>query len=231
MPIEETYRSLVIRTCVASIACALMFTVCYFFLDRAIAEFVYRQDFARFEWLKRITYPPPIVQTWSPLVIAVLIMRRAWGAWSKFELTLLVSLVSLIVADQFRESLQTLFGRDWPETWIDKNPSLIGNDAYGFHFFAGDEEFGSFPSGHATRTLACFAPFWIAFPKGRWLYGTISLLICVALIGMNYHFFGDVLVGCFLGFLVGAWSFRLATGYSSTMPAAGIAPNHPYKKG
>src|SRR5690606_11996158 len=107
---------------------------------RPLAEFVYQQNFARFEWLKWLTYPPPYVQTWSPLLIVGLVVRRAWGAWSKLERTLLVSLVGLILADQFRESLQLLFGRDWPETWINNNPSLIGSNSYGFHFFQGDEE-------------------------------------------------------------------------------------------
>jgi membrane-associated phospholipid phosphatase len=208
---DKKHRSLFVQTLVAFVVCSLLFVVCYFFLDRPIAEFMDRQKFARFAWLKWMTYPPPILQTWSPLVIAGLIVRRAWGAWSKLEWTLLISLVSLIVADQFRESLQMLFGRDWPETWIDNNPSLIGTDSYGFHFFAGNEEFGSFPSGHATRTLAFFAPWWIAYPKGRWIYGTISLFICVALVGMNYHFLGDVLVGCILGSAVGVWAFQLAS--------------------
>ena len=206
---DNAYSRLLKRTLVAFVVFSLSFVICYFFLDRPIAEFSYRQNFARFEWLKWMTYPPPIVQSWSPLVIVGLMVRRAWGAWSKFEWTLLVSLLSVILADQFRESLQIAFGRNWPETWIDKNPSLIGTGAYGFHFFAGDEEFGSFPSGHAARTLAFFTPWWIAYPKGRWIYGTISLMICLALIGMNYHFLGDVIEGAFLGALVGVWMQRL----------------------
>lgn len=213
---ENTYRRLLNKTLAAFVVCSLLIVTCYFYLDRPIAEFVYRQDIARFEWLKWMTYPPPIVQTWSPLVIMGLLVRRAWGAWSKFEWALLVSLISVIVADQFRESLQMLFGRDWPETWIDKNPSLIGTDAYGFHFFEGDEEFGSFPSGHATRTLAFFTPWWIAYPKGRWIYGIISLLICLALIGMNYHFLGDVIEGSFLGITVGAWAFQIDSGFTNS---------------
>ncbi len=59
-----------------------------------------------------------------------------------------------------------VFGRDWPETWIDNNPSLIRDGAYGFHPFHGNSAYGSFPSGHTARTLAVAAVVWIAYLAG-----------------------------------------------------------------
>jgi hypothetical protein len=37
----------------------------------------------------------------------------------------------------------------------------------------------------------------------------VCLCSCVALVGMNYHFVGDVLAGVILGCMTGAWMGRL----------------------
>jgi hypothetical protein len=39
------------------------------------------------------------------------------------EQVLLAACVGIIVTDQFRQSLRIPFGRLWPDTWIDDNPS------------------------------------------------------------------------------------------------------------
>jgi len=53
------------------------------------------------------------------------------------EMTLLTASASLVLADQFRDTLAYAFGRYWPDTWTNDNPSLIQNGAYGFHPFHG----------------------------------------------------------------------------------------------
>ena len=122
---------------------------------------------------------------------------------------LFLACVSLIVADQFRESLGDLCGRYWPETWHDNNPSLIGTGAYGFHPFEVGDDIGSFPSGHAARIAGFFSVFWLAMPRGRWLYAILAVPMLIALVAMNYHFVGDVIAGSVLGAIVGAWAARL----------------------
>jgi membrane-associated phospholipid phosphatase len=130
---------------------------------------------------------------------------------------LFIACVSLIVADQFRESLGDICGRYWPETWHDNNPSLIGTGAYGFHPFKVGDDTGSFPSGHAARIVGFVSVFWLAMPRGRWLYAMIALPMLVALIAMNYHFVGDVVAGSVLGAIVGTWAARLAlTGFTGS---------------
>jgi membrane-associated phospholipid phosphatase len=128
---------------------------------------------------------------------------------------LFIACVSLIVADQFRQSLGDVCGRYWPETWHDNNPSLIGNGAYGFHFFEVGDDTGSCPSGHAARILGFASVFWLVLPHGRWIYAIIAVPMLVALIAMNYHFVGDVIAGSVLGALVGAWASRLTSAGST----------------
>ena len=127
--------------------------ICYQWVDRPVAFFVHDRHVEKILFFKWLTYPPPIVQTWSPLVLALAMVRRAWGPLAHWQWTLFVACLSLIVADEFRTSLGDLCGRYWPETWFDNNPSLIGNGVYGFHPFQAGDDRGSFPSGHAARIL------------------------------------------------------------------------------
>jgi membrane-associated phospholipid phosphatase len=149
------------------------------------------------------------VQGWSPLVLVLLAIRRAFGPWRVWQHTLLIACVSLIVADQFRESLGDICGRYWPETWNDNNPSLIGTGAYGFHLFEVGDDTGSFPSGHAARIAGFVSVFWFAMPRGRWLYVFIAVPMLIALVAMNYHFVSDVIAGSVLGAVIGSWAVRL----------------------
>jgi membrane-associated phospholipid phosphatase len=207
---SQHFSRLLLRTIVALVACVALVVVCYFFVDRPVAFYVHRHEIARFNELRWLTEPPPLVQLWAPLVLALLLIRRAGGPWRHWQHVLFVACVSLIVADQFRESLGDLFGRYWPETWRNNNPSLIGTGAYGFHPFKVGDDTGSFPSGHSARIGAFAAVFWLGLPRGRWLYAIIALPMLIALVGMNYHFVGDVIAGSVLGGIVGTYAMTLS---------------------
>lgn len=207
---DETYRRLLGNSFLALLLCAGLVTVCYFFVDRPVATYVQQHKLASHAGLKWLTYPPPIVQTWSPLVLVALVVRRASGPFRRWELVLLAACVSTIVADQFRESLSYVFGRYWPETWIDNNPSFIRDSAYGFHPFHTGSAYGSFPSGHMARVLGFASVVWMAYPWWRWACVVISLATAAGLLGMNYHFVSDVIAGSFVGGVVGMYVGHLA---------------------
>jgi membrane-associated phospholipid phosphatase len=210
MDSPQDFGQLLRQTLVALAVCAMLVTVGYLFVDRPIAIAVHEHDVARFAVLKWLTYPPPILQAYVPLVLAYLMVRRARGPFGRWERALLAAGVGMVLADQFRESLAYVFGRYWPETWIDNNPSLIGEGAYGFHPFHGGTAYGSFPSGHTARTLAIAAVIWIIYPRWRWAAVLASLAVVAGLLGMNYHFVSDVIAGGFVGAIVGVYSTRLA---------------------
>ncbi|HYV34084.1 MAG TPA: phosphatase PAP2 family protein [Gemmataceae bacterium] len=204
---RSTFRLLLWKTLAWLVLAALLVALCYFVVDREVARYVYDQGFASHYALKWVTLPPPILQAWAPAVIAALMIRRVWGPLHRCERALLAACVAIIVADQFRESLSYVFGRYWPETWIDNNPSFIRDGAYGFHPFHSGSAYGSFPSGHSTRILAVASVLWIAYPKLRLACGLVSVAEALGLIGMNYHFVGDVIAGGFVGAIVGAWTY------------------------
>jgi len=202
------YKPLFRRTVIALGIGAAIVALCYEFVDRPVATYVHEHKLNHNDVLKQLTLPPPIVEAWSPLVIVILMAGRPFRAFRRWQVALLAACVAMIVADQFRESLAAVFGRTWPETWVDNNPSWIGNGTYGFHWFHSGRGYGSFPSGHMARTVSVAAVVWIAWPRWRWLAVVLSLAVAVGLLGMNYHFVGDVIGGSFVGGIVGAWMAR-----------------------
>ena len=210
---EGEYRGLLRRSVIVASLCVLAVVVCYFWIDRPVAFFVYRHHINTIRIFQWLTYPPPEVQNWSALILTILIIRRAWGPFLRWHKVLLVACLSLIVADDFRISLGDVFGRYWPETWTHDNPSLIGTGTYGFHPFQRGDDIGSFPSGHACRILS-FAMVWIiATPWSRTVQIVVIVLcapMLVSLVAMNYHFVSDVIAGGVLGALVATYAAHLA---------------------
>ena len=210
---EREYRTLLLRTLIATACCIAAVLICYFWIDRPVAFFVYHHHINTLPLFRWLTYPPPEVQNWSALALTILMVRRAWGSFLRWQKTLFVACLSLIVADDFRISLGDVFGRYWPETWTHDNPSLIGTGTYGFHPFQRGDDVGSFPSGHATRILA-FATVWlIALPRNRSLQVVVIVLsasMLVSLVAMNYHFVSDVIAGSVLGGIVAMYAAQLA---------------------
>jgi membrane-associated phospholipid phosphatase len=210
---ENEYRILLRRTLIATTVCTAAVLICYFWIDRPVAFFVYRHHINTIQFFRWLTYPPPEVQNWSALVVTVLMVRRAWGPFLRWEKVLLVACVSLIIADDFRISLGDVFGRYWPETWTHDNPSLIGTGRYGFHPFQRGDDIGSFPSGHACRIFGFTAVWIIAMPHSRTIQ-IVAIVLCapmlLSLVAMNYHFVSDVIAGSVLGALIATYAAHLA---------------------
>jgi membrane-associated phospholipid phosphatase len=220
---DPNFSRLLRKSAVAILLCAALVVLCYFFVDRPFAFFVYENHFAHYSFLRWLTLPPPIIQTWAPVALVVLMLLQAWGPLPCCGRAVLAAAVSIILAEQFRETLAYVFGRTWPETWVDNNPSLIRDDAYGFHPFHGGRAYGSFPSGHTARTLAVAAVVWITYPGWRWAAVAASAAVALGLLGMNYHFVSDVIAGGFVGGLVGTYTAYFCG--LAHCPAAGAMPH------
>jgi membrane-associated phospholipid phosphatase len=234
-----TNQVLFLRSLLALAVGSLLVVLAYYWVDRQAAEFVKGLDLERYPavtaGLRGLTYIPAPGVEWLAAPILVLAgVRLSWGPLSRPERAAFAAALSLLVAICFKEYLKHTFGRAWPATWIGKppsNPSLLGDaeghyaGTYGFFFFHGGQAFESFPSGHTTRIVAFLAVFWVAYPRGRWLYVLVVLLVAVGLVGMNYHFVGDVVGGAVLGGITGAYAARFAGlgGAEAFAPA----PRHP----
>lgn len=102
-------------------------------------------------------------------------------------------------AHTLKEELKFAFGRTWPETWINNNPSWIGDGTYAFAAFHGGRGWASFPSGHMTLITAPVSVLWCVLARLRWLWAGLVALVALGLLGSDYHFLGDVIAGTYLG--------------------------------
>jgi membrane-associated phospholipid phosphatase len=135
------------------------------------------------------------------LIVALRWIVRARLGWLD-DLTLRAGL-GVIVALALKDQVKWVFGRTWPETWIDDNPSYFGDGTYGFQPFTGGLAYSSFPSGHMATVLAFVAVFWLLWPRMRGPCAVLAGATSVGLLGANYHWLSDIIAGGALGTAVG----------------------------
>ena len=206
---KHSYRKLLINASIGLLITAIVVTICYFFVDRPVAFFVYHHHINHHLILKIFTYLPALILIVAIISVVAIIVSLAWRPLSFFTRALLTASVNVMVMIQLKDALKYIFGRTWPLTWTHNNPSLIGNHVYGFFPFHGGLGYASFPSGDATITFAALIVFWLCYPKWRWLYVVLIALNLIGLIGMDYHFVSDVIAGSFLGSVSAIYAVRL----------------------
>jgi membrane-associated phospholipid phosphatase len=197
--------------------CALLVTLAYFFVDRPVAFFVHEHQLNRIAALEWLTHTAMAFDSLAAVIVLLATVRLAFGPLTRLEWTLFAAAISLMVAVALEYYLKFLFGRYWPDTWVEDNPSLIRDNAYGFHPFHFGSAYGSFPSGHTARTVAVLWVLGAAYPRWGWQYVLVTGSVVVGLVGLNHHFVGDTVGGAFLGAWTGMYAarlFRVAPGVS-----------------
>jgi membrane-associated phospholipid phosphatase len=182
---------------------AIAVAVCYFWLDRPIAQLAH-DALQQFHLFEKLTLIPEAL---TPLAVAAFVgagLRGLTGRkLSRFQTVMVLAAVSLAVAVVVKDALKLAFGRTWPETWIRNNPSFIRDGVYGFDPFHGGPGYASFPSGHTTVICTVMTVLWICYPRFRPLYALCVAAVAVGLVGADFHFLGDVIAGGFLGLTIG----------------------------
>lgn len=182
------------------LATAILTILSYKFLDQPISLFVFK--YLRQDIFKFLTHIPDVMIYLSVIMFLLCVLGRQFPS---LKTAAILSCVSLIANSLVKSFLKYCFGRTWPETWINNNPSFIRDNIYGFNFFHGGHEYASFPSGHTSATLTVFTILWFCLPRYRIIYGLISSALLISMVAANYHFLSDVIAGAFLGFFM-SWS-------------------------
>ncbi|MCB1083165.1 MAG: phosphatase PAP2 family protein [Simkania sp.] len=186
----------------------LLVILSYFFVDREVSTWVYEKQLRRFAFLNWFSEIAKYLNALSAFSLIYFGIKRPWKNGKIPEQGLLAIALSSIFASVITDSSKAFFGRYWPETWIQNNPSWIQNKAYGFHFFHVGWSYFSFPSGHTAIIVAVGTMIWLVFPKWRLLSLLLITLEVMGLVGMNFHFVGDVIGGAFIGWLVALFAYH-----------------------
>lgn len=181
------------------------------YVDRPWASFAFAHlhGIRLFPWLTYIANP---VLPVALLGLALAGLAAAFGVQPSRPLkVVLACCLAGLIAFAFKEQLKYAFGRNWPETWIDRNPSWIADGIFSFSPFHGGRGWASFPSGHMAMITAPMAVLWQALPRGRWLWACLVGLVAVGLLGADYHWPSDVVAGTALGWAAGVGARTLVT--------------------
>jgi hypothetical protein len=174
-------------------------------IDRPVAFLVHNElegYRAIFDFSARL---PKVV---GPLLVAYTIMVGVWVVirqhMTEIQTVTVISALSWALSDVPENWLKFAFGRTWPETWVQDNPSLIRDGVDNFNLFHGGPGFAAFPSGHMVAICAIMSVYWIGWPRFRAIYAICIAIPFLGLLGANYHFVSDLVAGSLLGTLVGS---------------------------
>jgi len=189
-----------LRAWIAVLSCPLLVYLTVVLVDRAASTWAH-DHLHRPPVMDMLTHIVDPLRALSAIALAAVgaaALFRGWrpGAHGR---TLIAASLAILVSVGIKELLKDFFGRTWPETWTNNNPSWIGDHVFGFHLLHGGVGWESFPSGHTTQMAALAAVIWLWLPRIRWLGVALCALVALGLWGSDYHYVGDIVAGAYLG--------------------------------
>ncbi|HEV8148945.1 MAG TPA: phosphatase PAP2 family protein [Gemmatimonadales bacterium] len=182
-----------------------MALLCAGFVDRPVAEYLYRKLYstALFTWAQRLF--PPLQALFAAWVLGAL-GAAAWGlsgkrlpAWSRVaRLGALAAVGALAVAI----GLKHLLGRS------DVYPTYLIQGIYTLRPLHGGAGYSGFPSATMATASAVLSVFWVERPALRLLSLVALGVIVLALLVSNSHWVSDILGGGCLGGSLGVLVLR-----------------------
>ena len=197
----------------AFVACVVLTILSIAFVDRAVSSWSHAtlRQTEPFVWLTHII--DPFVPAASIGLLGAAIAAVFGWRPGPVGRTIVALCIAVLIATIFKDELKYLFGRTWPETWVDKNPSWIHDQIYRFEPLHGGKGWTSFPSGHMATIAAPCTVLWMLAPRvWRWLWASLILAMAIGLAGVDFHFVGDMIAGTFLGWACGVGAVTLTRG-------------------
>ena len=203
-------NSRILRAASVSALLIVVLTLSYFFLDRQFAALMhsYTRGVPFFVWLTYIASPlAPLASILAAFIGGRALLR---GHLTQRKSALFRASCAILIAGVLTNELKDVFGRTWPETWVNNNPSYFGNGTYGFFPFHGGQGWRAFPSGHTTAAAAAAGAAWCLWPDHRRLAVALAFAVAIGLLGADYHWLSDVMGGAIVGATTGVVAARIS---------------------
>ena len=193
MSINSKYRSFLLFYVAVIIAV-------YFILDKTASTWSF-EHLHRPVFLESLTHIVDRLRSGSVFFLVGVAFIAVLAKWTPgyYLKTASLASIAILVSYEIKDELKYFFGRTWPETWTNANPSWIKDKVFGFNILHGGQGWGSFPSGHTTQIAALATVIWLRLPNSRWLSLLLTLAVAVGLWGSDYHFVSDILAGGLVG--------------------------------
>jgi len=177
--------------------------ISYEWIDRPLCEWIYNHG------IREYLTPIATLVEWPPLISGIAPLLLVIGLFlppGRARHLLMLMGFSVLLTFVLKNELKWVFSRYWPMTWTHNNLSWIHDQAYGFQWFQGvpfrgNEETGSFPSGHTAVAFAALLPFGIVYRRFLPFVLVLAGLEGLSMLAFDYHFLSDVLAGMLVGIL------------------------------
>ncbi len=166
----------------------------YYFYDLPVTALLTGLNVQIVFFFQYVTYLG--VSTWYLIGSAALFMYYRFTArnWTWTE-RMFYLFSSVAVSGLLTDAIKWLMGRWRPKVFLTEG-------FYGFGFFGTGYEQTSFPSGHATTICSLAFVLSVLFPRFKWLWVTIALLVCLSRVVIGAHYLSDVVMGAYIGIFV-----------------------------
>jgi len=152
-----------------------------------------------------------VIPVWSLWVVPYMMVWPIWivaYAWAAFKMQGRLFRVAVVSATFTIGVGMTIFML-WPTYVI--RPTLLGNDFFTNalrYVYAHDGTYDAAPSGHVymTTLLMLFYSLW--YPRQKWLWAGILVIVCLSTLFTGQHYILDVVTGLMLGvvgYYAGFW--------------------------
>ncbi|SMC10136.1 phosphatase PAP2 family protein [Nitratiruptor tergarcus] len=170
------------------VAVLLIVIASILWLDYDVALFFHNHSYPFFSLITHLGNAVPYLLAGLG---AYLFFRKSDPAKAKKGLFLFTS---VIVAGLITTALKILISRPRPKLFFSEHLTTP-------QFFELKGKFWSMPSGHTTTAFAAMVSLGLIFPKYRYIFWFLALLVAASRVVLAQHYISDVLIGALIGTL------------------------------
>lgn len=186
-----------------------LITICYIYIDIPLTELAFYNT-ANSELSTiylRVSNLAKYYFFSAPIVLILIFIRYCLGyKTTKLTWFFIAMCFAILFTFPFNDELKVIFGRTWPNTWANDNPSWIKNQVFGFFpFTIIGNAYMSFPSGHSATSMIVSTFIWHTYRNiyARTFAVFAILLQVVGLLLLSHHWLSDTIAGMFVGMVIG----------------------------